>query len=313
MQSLPIFLLFWYDNLFNKQIVVTYSTYLIDRLYQYALLTRLHRPIGIYLLLWPTLWAVWIAGSGQPTELITIVFIVGVILMRSAGCVINDYADRRIDLHVQRTKERPIASGHVSEKEALILFMLLCLSAFGLVLLLNWLTVQLSVIALLLAAIYPFMKRYTYLPQIFLGAAFGWAIPMAFAAELNTVPLIAWWLFFINILWVIAYDTMYAMVDREDDLKIGVKSTAILFGKADKVIIAGLQALVLILLLALGWTLQFHWIYHIGVLGALGLALYQQWLIKDRKPALCFKAFLNNHWFGFVIFLGIVVQYLLSD
>lgn len=305
--TLKIYGFLWYDISFNKQIIVTYLT---NRLYQYVLLMRLHRPIGIYLLLWPTLWAVWIASAGQPNWLITIVFILGVILMRSAGCVINDYADRNIDTHVQRTKQRPIASGDVSTKEALILFIILCLIAFGLVLLLNPLTIQLSFVALLLAAIYPFMKRYTHLPQVFLGAAFGWAIPMAFAAELNTIPMIAWWLFITNVLWVIVYDTMYAMVDREDDLKIGVKSTAILFGQADKLIIASLQIVVLSLLVGLGLKLAFNWAYYLGLTAATLLAFYQQWLIKDREPSLCFKAFLNNHWFGLVIFIGIVLQYL---
>lgn len=305
--TLKIYGFLWYDISFNKQIIVTYLT---NRLYQYVLLTRLHRPIGIYLLLWPTLWAVWIASAGQPNWLITIVFILGVILMRSAGCVINDYADRNIDTHVQRTKQRPIASGDVSTKEALILFIILCLIAFGLVLLLNPLTIQLSFVALLLAAIYPFMKRYTHLPQVFLGAAFGWAIPMAFAAELNTIPMIAWWLFVTNVLWVIVYDTMYAMVDRKDDLKIGVKSTAILFGQADKLIIASLQIVVLSLLVGLGLKLAFNWAYYLGLTAATLLAFYQQWLIKDREPSLCFKAFLNNHWFGLVIFIGIVLQYL---
>jgi len=290
---------------------VTYSTHLTNRLYQYALLSRLHRPIGIYLLLWPTLWAVWISSTGNPNWLIATVFIAGVVLMRSAGCVINDYADRHIDPHVKRTKLRPLANGEVSSKEALILFVILCLLAFGLVLLLNPLTIQLSFIALLLAAIYPFMKRYTHLPQVFLGAAFGWAIPMAFAAELNTVPIIAWWLFVINVLWVVVYDTMYAMVDRDDDLNIGVKSTAILFGQADKRIIAVLQITVLGLLIGLGLQLQLGLFYYLGVLGAALLALYQQWLIKDREPAACFKAFLNNHWFGLVIFIGLLLQYYL--
>ena len=231
--------------------------------------------------------------------------------MRSAGCVINDYADRNIDPHVKRTQLRPLANGEVSSKEALILFVVLCLLAFGLVLLLNPLTIQLSFIALLLAAIYPFMKRYTHLPQVFLGTAFGCAIPMAFAAELNSVPMVAWWLFVINVLWVVVYDTMYAMVDRDDDLKIGVKSTAILFGQADKIIIAGLQVAVVGLLIGLGLQLQLGLFYYLGVLGAALLALYQQWLIKDREPANCFKAFLNNHWFGLVIFIGLLLQYYL--
>jgi 4-hydroxybenzoate polyprenyltransferase len=280
-----------------------------ERLYQYALLMRLHRPIGIYLLLWPTLWALWIAGDGYPHPLIATVFILGVILMRSAGCVINDYADRHVDPHVQRTKTRPLATGKVSEKEAIVLFMILCILAFGLVLLMNKLTILLSFVAVLLAATYPFTKRYTYWPQAYLGLAFSWAIPMAFAAQTGTIPFIAWWLFIINILWTIAYDTLYAMVDRKDDLLIGVKSTAILFGTADKIIIATLQLLVLMLLLWVGQQLQFNLFYYLGLLVAASLAIYQQWLIKEREPAKCFQAFLNNHWFGSAIFIGIVAQY----
>ena len=280
-----------------------------EKLYQYALLMRLHRPIGIYLLLWPTLWALWIAGNGYPHPLVATVFILGVILMRSAGCVINDYADRHVDPHVQRTKTRPLATGKVSEREAIVLFMILCILAFGLVLLMNKLTILLSFIGALLAATYPFTKRYTYWPQAYLGLAFSWAIPMAFAAQTGTIPFIAWWLFIINILWTIAYDTLYAMVDKEDDLLIGVKSTAILFGAADKIIIATLQLLVLMLLLWVGQQLQFNLFYCLGLLIAATLAIYQQWLIREREPAKCFQAFLNNHWFGAAIFIGIVVQY----
>jgi len=283
---------------------------MLERLHQYAILMRLHRPIGIYLLLWPTLWAVWIGGNGQPDLSIIIIFILGVVIMRSAGCVINDYADRHIDLHVQRTCERPITTGKVSAKEALILFIVLCLVAFSLALLLNWLTIQLSFIAVLLATIYPFMKRYTYLPQFVLGAAFSMAIPMAFAAQMNTVPLIAWYLFIAKLLWTVAYDTMYAMVDREDDLKIGVKSTAILFGQADKLIIGILQLIVLALLFFIGWHLQLNSVYYFSLLLAAGLAIYQQWLIKSRTRQPCFQAFLNNHWFGLVIFIGIIFGYL---
>ncbi|MCK5525378.1 MAG: 4-hydroxybenzoate octaprenyltransferase [Thiomargarita sp.] len=279
----------------------------MKRLYQYALLMRLHRPIGIFLLLWPTLWALWIAGRGYPDVLVTIVFVLGVILMRSAGCVINDYADRHIDPHVHRTRDRPIATGSVSEREALILFVILCLLAFGLVLLMNKLTIILSIVALLLAASYPFMKRYTHWPQVYLGIAFGWSIPMAFAAQTNSLPSIVWWLFLTNILWTVAYDTMYAMVDREEDLVIGVKSTAILFGKADKAIIASLLIAVLLLLLWIGQHLGF--LYHLGLLVAAGLAIYQLWLIKDRHPQRCFQAFLNNHWFGAAIFAGIAAHY----
>jgi 4-hydroxybenzoate polyprenyltransferase len=279
------------------------------KLYQYALLMRLNRPIGILLLLWPTLWALWIAGQGDPNILVTTVFILGVILMRSAGCVINDYADRNIDPHVKRTRERPLAAKRVSEKEALILFAVLCLTAFSLVLLMNILTIGLSVIAALLAATYPFMKRYTHLPQVFLGAAFGFSIPMAFAAQTGEIPLIAWLLFVINILWTVVYDTLYAIVDREDDLLIGVKSTAVLFGKADKVIVASLQLIVIILLLYLGMLLSYTYLYYMGIFIAALLAIYQQWLIKDREPAKCFQAFLNNHWFGMAVFVGIAGHY----
>jgi len=279
------------------------------KLYQYALLMRLNRPIGILLLLWPTLWALWIAGQGHPDVLVTTVFILGVILMRSAGCVINDYADRNIDPHVKRTRERPLAAKRVTEKETLILFVVLCLTAFSLVLLMNILTIGLSVIAALLAAAYPFMKRYTHFPQVFLGAAFGFAIPMAFAAQTGEIPLIAWLLFLINILWTVVYDTLYAIVDRDDDLLIGVKSTAILFGKADKVIVASLQIIVIILLLYLGMLLSYTYLYYIGIFIAAMLAIYQQWLIKDREAAKCFQAFLNNHWFGMAVFVGIVGHY----
>jgi 4-hydroxybenzoate polyprenyltransferase len=270
---------------------------------------RLHRPIGIYLLLWPTLWALWIAGNGYPDITVTIVFILGVILMRSAGCVINDYADRHIDPHVQRTRERPLAARQVSEPEALILFVILCLLALALVLLMNTLTIMLSVVAALLAATYPFTKRYTYWPQVYLGLAFGWSIPMAFAAQTGTIPPLAWILFITNLLWTIAYDTLYAMVDREDDLVIGVKSTAILFGQADKVIIAALHITVLGLLLWIGQQLYFGKFYHLGLLIAVSLTIYQQWLIKERQPYHCFQAFLNNHWFGAAIFIGIATDY----
>ncbi|KHD07534.1 4-hydroxybenzoate polyprenyltransferase [Candidatus Thiomargarita nelsonii] len=286
---------------------------MIKQLHQYAQLMRLHRPIGILLLLWPTLWALWIAGSGYPNLLVTSVFVLGVILMRSAGCVINDYADRNIDPHVRRTRERPLAAGRVSEREALILFIILCLLAFGLVLLMNSLTIVLSLVAALLAATYPFMKRYTHWPQVYLGAAFGWSIPMAYAAQTGTVPSLAWWLFITNVLWTVAYDTMYAMADREEDLIIGVKSTAILFGKADKSIIVGLQIAVLLLLYWIGQQIHLGSLYLMGITVAAGLVIYQQWLIKDRKPDQCFQAFLNNNWFGAAIFAGIAAHYYWSS
>jgi len=281
-----------------------------ERLHQYALLMRLHKPIGILLLLWPTLWALWIAAAGHPDTLVLVVFVLGVVLMRSAGCVINDYADRNIDPHVRRTRERPIAAGRVTPREALVLFAVVCLLAFVLVLLMNRLTILLSLVGVLLAATYPFTKRFTHLPQVYLGAAFGWAVPMAFAAQTGAVPAVAWLIFVANILWSTAYDTMYAMVDREDDLRIGVKSTAILFGTADRGMIAGLQMLLLLCLYWVGRQAQLGLWYDGGLAVATGSALYQQFLIRTRDPARCFKAFLNNNWFGAAVFIGIAADYL---
>ncbi|MCF6230959.1 MAG: 4-hydroxybenzoate octaprenyltransferase, partial [Gammaproteobacteria bacterium] len=246
----------------------------------YFLLMRLDRPVGIYLLLWPCMWALWVAAEGVPSGLNLAVFIVGVVLMRSAGCVINDYADRKIDPHVERTKNRPLASGAVSKKEALLLAAGLAFMAFLGVLLLNALTLWLSLVAVVLAAIYPFMKRYTHMPQIFLGLAFGWGVPMAFAAEINTVPPEAWLLLAATVVWATAYDTMYAMMDRKEDLKIGVRSTAILFGTADKVIIGVLQALVILILFLVGQRLSLGGYYQLALgVGAL-LMVYQQYLIR---------------------------------
>ncbi|WP_297528641.1 4-hydroxybenzoate octaprenyltransferase [Thiohalobacter sp.] len=281
-----------------------------ERLIEYARLMRLDRPIGILLLLWPTLWALWIAGQGRPDPLVLAVFVAGVVLMRSAGCVINDFADRHFDPHVARTRDRPIAAGRVSPREALILFAVLCLLAFGLVLLMNRLTILLSFVAVVLAVVYPFTKRITHLPQVVLGAAFGWAIPMAFAAQTGELPRIAWLLFVVNILWSVAYDTLYAMVDREDDLKIGVKSTAILFGEADRLVVGVLQLLVLLGLSLVGSLAGLGDFYAIGLLVAALLALYQQYLIRDRDPRRCFEAFLNNNWFGAAVFAGIALDYL---
>lgn len=280
------------------------------KLLQYARLMRLHKPIGIYLLLWPTLWALWIAGEGRPNLMVLLVFGSGVVLMRSAGCVINDYADRDFDQHVARTKDRPIAAGRVSPKEALLLFCGLCFSAFLLVLLMNSLTVWLSLAGGFLAATYPFMKRYTHLPQVYLGAAFGWAVPMAFAAQTGEVPRTAWLLFVATVLWATAYDTMYGMVDREEDRKIGVKSTAILFGEADRAIIGIIQVLALAALGLAGQAAGLGGYYYFGLLLAAGLALYQQFLIRDRTPEQCFKAFLNNNWFGAAVFSGIILDFL---
>jgi 4-hydroxybenzoate polyprenyltransferase len=284
-----------------------------ERLRQYYYLTRLDRPIGIFLLLWPTLWALWIASEGKPNLLVLFVFMLGVVLMRSAGCVINDYADRNIDPHVQRTRQRPIAMGHVKPREALFVFVALCLIAFALVLLMNRFTVYLSIGGIILAAIYPFMKRYTHLPQIVLGMAFAWSIPMAFAAQTGEVAKIAWLIYVITVVWAVIYDTMYAMADREEDLKIGVKSTAILFGDADKTILLVLQVLMFIGLLLLGQKLGLNSIYFGFLLPAAGFAAYQQYLIRDRQPAKCFQAFLNNNWLGVMVFFGIVGSYIYDN
>ena len=284
--------------------------YLRDRAQQYYLLTRMDRPIGVFLLLWPTLWALWVAAEGLPSWHVLLVFVGGVFLMRSAGCVINDYADRKIDPLVSRTRERPIAAGRVKPNEALWLFAVLCLLAFALVLTMNALTIKLSFVGVGLAAIYPFMKRYTHLPQVVLGMAFGWAIPMAFAAQTGSVPKVAWLMYVINVVWSVVYDTMYAMADREDDIKAGVKSTAILFGDADRVIIGILQGMVLFGLFLLGQQLGLGMAYYMGLTVAAALGVYQQYLIRQRQPAQCFKAFLNNNWLGAAIFGGLVVSYL---
>ena len=273
-------------------------------------LTRLNRPIGILLLLWPTWWALWLAAEGIPSWQNLLIFTLGIVLMRSAGCVINDFADRNLDGHVERTKDRPIPSGRVSGREALILFVLLCLPALGLVLQTNTLTIYLSGGALLLAASYPFMKRYTYYPQAVLGAAFGWGIPMAFAAETGEIPRVAWLLFGANVVWTIAYDTLYAMVDRDDDIKMGVKSTAILFAEADKMIVGMLQGLTLFILWLLVQHAQLGFAYYVGLLVAAGLFGYQQYIVRDRERDACFRAFLNNNWVGAAIFAGIALSFI---
>jgi 4-hydroxybenzoate polyprenyltransferase len=283
---------------------------LTHRLHQYLLLMRADRPIGTFLLLWPTLWALWIAGEGQPRALVLVVFTAGVFLMRSAGCVINDYADRGFDPYVERTRERPLAAGRVSTTEAIVLFVLLGLAAFMLVLLMNRLTVLMSLVGALLAVSYPFLKRVTYLPQFYLGAAFGWGVPMAFAAQTGVVPGAAWLVFVANIFWAVAYDTMYAMVDRDDDVKVGVKSTAILFGRYDRAMVGIAQLLTLALLVWAGAVLERGTYYYLLLAGAAGFALYQQWLIRARQPQQCFRAFLNNAWFGAAVFTGLVLDYL---
>lgn len=279
---------------------------------QYLALMRVDRPIGSLLVLWPALWALVLASGGLPEWHLIVIFCLGSFLMRSAGCVVNDYADRHIDAHVGRTKARPFAVGSVGEREALILFASLCLLSFVLVTFTNTLTIYLSFAAVALAATYPFMKRYTHLPQLVLGAAFAWSVPMAFAAAQNTLPVDLWLIYIAVLLWTVAYDTFYAMVDREDDLKIGVKSTAILFGDDDKTITAMLQACVIGVMLMVGGKFAMSFIYYAGLMVAAGLFVYQQYLIRYRQPDQCFKAFLNNNWVGAAIFAGIALHYLLQ-
>jgi 4-hydroxybenzoate polyprenyltransferase len=279
------------------------------RLREYALLMRLHRPIGILLLLWPTLWALWYAAGGTPSWHVLAVFVAGVVLMRSAGCVINDYADRDFDPHVARTRDRPLAAGRVSTREALALFVVLSFIAFALVLTLNTLTIVLSFVGALLASTYPFIKRITHLPQFYLGAAFGWGVPMAYAAQTGSVSPDAWILFAATLGWAVAYDTAYAMVDRDDDLRIGVKSTAILFGRADRVMIALFHAITLGLLAWAGARAGLGLTYHMGLVLAGLLAAYQQWLMRARDRDGCFRAFLNNNWFGAAVFAGLLLSY----
>lgn len=274
-------------------------------------LTRINRPIGIFLLLWPTLWALWLAADGFPEPKILLIFIAGVVLMRSAGCVINDFADRNFDGRVNRTQNRPLATGLISAKTALVFFLLLCLIAFALVLLTNLKTILLSLGALALASAYPFMKRYTYLPQVVLGAAFAWAIPMAYTALDNDLNATTWLLYTATVLWTVAYDTQYAMVDRDDDLKVGIKSTAILFGEQDRIIIVVLQGLALMALILAGLQQQLAWPFYLGIIAAGTLFGYQWHITATRDPGQCFVAFLNNNWVGLVLFLGIFSENLI--
>jgi 4-hydroxybenzoate polyprenyltransferase len=276
----------------------------------YWQLMRLDKPIGSLLLLWPTLWALILAARGVPNIRVLIVFVLGVLLMRSAGCVINDFADRNVDGYVKRTQARPLPSGRVSSQEAITLFMILAVLAFALVLTMNWLTVSLSFFAIVLAFIYPFMKRYTHLPQLFLALAYSWSIPMAWAAQANEIPWTVWCVFIINALWTIAYDTQYAMVDRDDDLKVGIKSTAILFGRYDKLIIGILQLLTVGLLVMVGRIYHLGASYYWCLLVACGLFIYQQHLIRARERDDCFQAFLNNNYVGMVVSVGLFLAFL---
>lgn len=275
----------------------------------YWRLMRMDRPIGTLLLLWPTLWALWLAAEGVPSLKNLLIFTLGVIVMRAAGCVINDFADRKIDGSVARTKDRPLATGAISSREAIGLFIGLCLLAFVLVLMTNLLTIELSVGGLLLAFCYPFMKRHTHLPQVVLGAAFAWGVPMAYAAEAGSLHENIWLIYLAVVLWTVAYDTFYAMVDRDDDLKIGVKSTAILFGEQDRLMTAILQILSLYALILVGDRFALGLLYYLGLAVAGGLFVYQQWLIRFRAREACFKAFLNNNWVGVAIFVGVAADY----
>ena len=290
----------------------TEKTALLERLNRYERLMRLDKPIGILLLLWPTLWALWLSSWGTPSGLVVWIFVLGTVLMRSAGCVINDVADRKFDPHVARTKDRPLAAGTVSLKEALLLASALALCAFLLILPLRSLyIIGLSVVALFLAATYPFTKRFLAVPQAYLGVAFGFGIPMAYAAHLDMIPLTAWVLLLANVFWAIAYDTEYAMVDRADDLKIGIKTSAITFGRFDVLAVMLCYALTLALIGWVGYQMHARWAFYAGLGVAAALAIYHYTLIRDREPAKCFKAFLHNNWLGAAIFAGIVIDFLL--
>ncbi|MGP4845193.1 4-hydroxybenzoate octaprenyltransferase [Marinobacter sp. 1Y8] len=279
------------------------------KLVDYARLLRLDRPIGTLLLLWPTYWALWLAASGFPSWSNLIIFTLGVFMMRAAGCAINDFADRKVDGHVKRTNARPLATGRVKPFEAVALFLGLALVSFLMVVLwTNTLTFYLSFGGLVLAFIYPFMKRFTHLPQLFLGAAFSWAIPMAWAAETGDLAKITWLLFLANVLWTVAYDTLYAMVDRDDDLKIGVKSTAILFGEADRAIVGALQTFVILILISVGSQAELGVAYYLGLSGMAVLFVFQQHMIRYRQREECFRAFLNNQWAGLSVFIGLALD-----
>lgn len=277
----------------------------------YARLARLHRPVGIWLLLWPTLWAIWLAAEGRPSGELLLIFVVGTVVMRSAGCIINDFADRKIDRHVARTRERPLATGEVSIVGAFIVFIALMAGGLLLVSLLNPLTQMLAIVGAVLTLVYPFAKRFVSAPQFVLGIAFAWGVPMAFAAELGEVPRLGWLLFIVTMVWVVVYDTEYAMTDRPDDIKLGVKSTAILFGDLDRAFIAGLQLMLLLGLFLVGHSAD-RGDWYVAGLGAAGaFMVYQQYLIRDREPQRCFEAFQNNAWLGVAVFTGLVLDYVL--
>ncbi len=283
---------------------------LARRLEEYARLARFDRPIGTWLLLWPALWALWVAGAGRPDQKVLIVFALGVVVMRAAGCIINDFADRNLDPHVKRTRARPLAARRVSPIEALVLFVALGGAAFWLVTRLNLFTVKLAVIGAALTVSYPFVKRFFPLPQLYLGISFGgWSVPMAFAAQREALPRIAWVLYIAAVVWAAVYDTIYAMIDREDDITIGIKSSAILFADMDRLLIGALQAMMLLALVLAGRDMSFGGWYYAGLATAGVLFVYQQWLIRARDPAACLRAFLNNNYVGMAIFIGVLLQY----
>lgn len=290
----------------------TFSRDLLTQLRNYGKLMRLDKPIGIWLLLWPTLWALWIAGEGHPDPGLFVVFVLGVLVMRSAGCVLNDYVDRKIDPYVERTRTRPIASGAVTPNEALVLFVALALIAIGLATMLNRPARMLAIVAAVLTVVYPFIKRYVSIPQFVLGAAFGWAAPMAFAAQTGKLSELAWLVFGAALIWAVIYDTFYAMVDREDDRKIGVKSTAILFGEVDLFVIAGMQVVMLVALVFIGLRAELGMWYYLSIAAVAALMAYHQWLAHSREPAGCFAAFQHNRHIGLFIFLGILLHYTFS-
>ena len=293
----------------KSSLVANFAPEVVSQLRNYGKLMRVDKPIGTWLLLWPTLWALWLAGEGAPDQALFVVFVLGVFVMRSAGCVLNDFADRKIDPYVERTRMRPIATGAVAPFEALTLFAALGLIAVGLATMLNKQAQLLAVIAAVLTIAYPFIKRYVSIPQFVLGAAFGWAAPMAFAAQTGGTPELAWLVFGTVLIWAVIYDTFYAMVDREDDIKIGVKSTAVLFGEVDLFVIAGLQLLMILALVLIGYRAELGFWYFFSVAIAAAMMAWHLWLARDRQPAGCFKAFLNNHLIGMVIFIGIVLHY----
>ena len=297
------------NNLAHKKAPARIKPGFIKQLQNYVQLMRLDKPIGIWLLLWPTLWALWLAGEGQPDPGVFVVFMLGVIVMRSAGCVLNDFADRKIDPYVERTRTRPIASGAVAPMEALTLFVALALIAIGLAAMLNKPAQLLAVIGAALTVVYPFIKRFVSIPQFVLGAAFGWAVPMAFAAQTGETAQLAWLVFGTALVWAVVYDTFYAMVDRDDDLKVGVKSTAILFGDADLFVIGGLQLLMIIALIFIGNMAELGFWYYSSVAIAAILMAWHQWRARERHPAACFEVFLHNHYIGMIVFIGIVLHY----